>query len=283
MQKVLRRGWVCVGLLAIGAGARAEDRFEVTLLGGWTAPAVTERTVFESNVAPPDVPGTSFAQEGDYVLSGRGSVAFGGSVAYFFNDTFGIEARLDSINFAVGVEGPVITGTTPLPPPLPALTTTLDLSEGEVNVDRLYPLSFDVKARTGGRLRFAGSAGVSFLPKFSFTAVQRETFGVGSSLTGNLPLATVAVSAEAAADIPASKRFGFNGGAGLEASLSERVSFVAEARVFSFPKQSLAWRNATVAGTRLEEELQEELRTELGVLELDLKYFQVSGGLAIRF
>jgi hypothetical protein len=278
----IHAAWSLSLILAVAPRAFGAEGWELSLLAGWTAPTFEERAVFDTDIELPVVPGASFEQQGEFALTGRGSFAFGGALAYFFNDALGLEGRIDTVDFAVDTEGPRITGTASLPPPLPPLGATLDLSNGSVNVERLLPLSLNLKARTGGAVRFVASGGVSFLPRLRFTAVQEATLGVGGAL-GTFPVATVAVEADGGTEVPASERIGFNGGAGVEVRLGERLSFVAEGRVFRFPKQTFGWRAATVAGGRVEEQLLELLENELGPLELDLAYFHVSGGLVVRF
>lgn len=279
----MRTGLALAGLTAIAPGAWAASGWELTLLGGWTAPTLEERVLLDVELDLPEVPGVSFEQEGEFALVGAGSFAFGGSVAYFFNDHVAVEARVDTVDFQVDTEGPRITGALPIPPPLPSLDATLDLSEGALNVERLYPLSASVKVRTGAPVGFVASAGVSFLPRLRFAARQVATIGVSGALIGNLPLARAAVEVEALSDVPTMERFGFNGGAGVEARLSDRLSFIGEARVFAFPTQTLSWRASSTPGSDLEELLLQELLAELEEVELELTYFQISGGLVLRF
>jgi hypothetical protein len=271
-------------MLLLGAPAAwAADGFEVTLLGGWTAPTAGQRVAIDTAIDLPQIPGTTLRQDGEFAIDGRGSFAFGGSLAYFFTPHVAIEARVDTVDFRVDMNGPRITGTTELPPPLPPLDTTLDISNGSVNVERLFPFSANLKLRTGGSTRFIASAGVSFLPRLGFTARQEASLEVGTPAIGTIALATVAVEADARSDLPAKDRFGFNGGLGLEVQLSDRVALIGEGRVFAFPTQELSWRPATPPGSEVEQDLLDQVLTSLGPLELPITYFHVSGGLVVRF
>jgi hypothetical protein len=265
-------------MLLPGTVSRASDRWEVTFLAGWTAPTIEERVPLDTEVDLPQIPGTTWQQQGEFAIVGRGSFAFGGSIAYFFGGHVGIEGRVDTVDFQVDTEGPRITGTTPLVAPLPPLHTTLDLSNGAVEVERLYPLSANVKLRTGGSVAFVASGGVSFLPRLRFTARQQAGLAVNG-----LHLAAVAVEADALSNVPAKDRLGFNGGGGVQVRISEKLAILGEARVFVFPTETLSWRPSTTPHSQLEEALLQSLLTNLEPIELDLAYFHVSGGLAVRF
>ena len=85
-----------VCFVAVASPAKAQ--WEVSFLAGWTAPTFEEQFVFNPDIELPDLPGAAIRQSGEFVLEGRGSFAFGGSVAYMFNEHVGIEGRVDTRN-----------------------------------------------------------------------------------------------------------------------------------------------------------------------------------------
>ena len=122
----------------------------------------------------PNIPGASIRQDGVFELKASGSFAFGGSVSYFFNEHVAIEGRIDTINFNIDTIGPRFQADVDVGVPA---TAVLDVGMGTINVERLYPLSVNLKARTGGSARFVASGGLSYLPKVRFAAFQPVSLG----------------------------------------------------------------------------------------------------------
>ncbi|HSF19203.1 MAG TPA: hypothetical protein VLK65_26990, partial [Vicinamibacteria bacterium] len=164
--------WLILTQMLVATSSGAAEGWEVSVLGGWTAPTYEARLSYEPNIDLPDFSGARIRQSGVLALDARGSFAFGGSVAYYFQDFLAIEGRIDTVDFDIQTEGPVFTADVALPAPLPDATAVLDLGTGTVDVERLYPLSLNVKARTGGRARFVASGGVSYLPELRLNAIQ---------------------------------------------------------------------------------------------------------------
>ncbi len=77
-------------------------------------------------------------------------------------------------------------------------------------------------------------------------------------------------------------RWGFNVGAGVEVQLSQNVAIVGDIRVHSFQRQTFVWQRSETPSSVLEEILIEELE-QLPPIEVELIYFQATGGLAFRF
>ena len=104
--------------------------WEVSILAGWTAPTFEEEFVFSPDIDIPDIPGGSIRQDGEFALKAKGSFAFGGSIAYFFNEHVAIEGRIDTIDFDIDTIGPLLEANVDLIPGLPLATTVLDLGMG---------------------------------------------------------------------------------------------------------------------------------------------------------
>ena len=233
--------------------------------------------VYEPDI---DVPGGTIRQTGDFVLTARGGPAFGGSLAFFFTENVGIEARVDTVDFDIDLVGPRFESDVDLGPGLPPASVVLNVPPGVINVERLYPLSLNLKARSSGRARFQASGGVSYLPRVRFEAAQPVTLGL-SSLGSEVELASVVLNVGALAE-DSESRWGFNGGAGFEVDVAPVVSFLADVRVHAFQPQTFVWQRASQPGSELDELLLEALE-DLPPVEIDLFYFQVTAGLLFRF
>ena len=254
--------------------------WEVSILAGWTAPTFEEQFVFSPDIDLPDIPGGSIRQDGEFALKAKGSFAFGGSVSYFFNEHVAIEGRIDTIDFDIDTVGPRFEANVDLVPGLPLATAVLDVGLGTVNVERLFPLSLNLKARTGGTARFVASGGLSYLPRVRFDAFQPVSLSfVGFGLPA-VELASVVL--EAGAVDSGESRWGFNFGAGVEIQVSPNVAIIGDVRVHSFQSQTFMWQRSEEPSSPIEEILIEELE-KLPPIEVELIYFQATGGVAFRF
>ena len=270
---------VCIALLCVVAPLEAG--WEVSLLAGWTAPTFEESFVFSPDIDLPSIPGGAIRQEGEFVLTGRGSFAFGGSVAYFFNEHVAIEGRVDTVDFEVDVTAPRFAAEIELPPPLPPAAAVLDLGDGIVDIERLYPLSLNLKARTGGAVRFVGSGGLSYLPRVKFNAALPVGLGLAAPGLPPVELASLLLQAGAITDESNSK-WGFNAGAGVEIQVAPSVAIVGDVRFHMFESQTFVWQTTGDATSPIEEILIAELQ-KLPPIEIELIYFQATGGVAFRF
>ena len=260
---------------AVTAGAQG---WEVSILGGWTAPTFEQTFVFDPDIDIPDIPGGEIRQDGVFELKAKGSFAFGGSVSYFFNEHVAIEGRIDTINFDIETMGPRFEADVDVGFPV---TAVLDVGMGTINVERLYPMSVNLKARTGGSARFVASGGLSYLPQVRFNAFQPVSLGIGGFGIPAVELASVVLEAGALADASDS-RWGFNVGAGFEIDVSPTVAIVGDVRVHSFQSQTFVWQRSENPSSELEEILIDALE-DLPPIEIELIYFQATGGVAFRF
>lgn len=261
------------------AGTARAQGWEVSFLGGWTAPSIEEELVYDPDIDLPNVPGGNVQQEGVFRLNAKGSFAFGGSVAYFFNRHVAIEGRLDTIDFDIDTVGPRFEAAFQVIPGLGA-EAVLDFGMGTIEVERLLPLSLNLKAQSGGTARVFGSGGLSYLPRVRFDAFQPVSFGVGGFGIPTIELASVVL--EAGALDSGEDRLGFNAGGGVEIDVSPSVAIVGDFRIHRFPSQTFVWRSAGGTFSPIEEILLEELE-ELPPIEVELIYFQATGGVAFRF
>lgn len=267
-----------VAIVIASATAASAQGWEVSILGGWTAPTFEQTLVYNPDIDLPDIPGGRIRQDGVFELKAKGSFAFGGSVSYFFNEHVAIEGRIDTINFDIETMGPQFQADVDVGF---RATAVLDVGMGAINVERLYPLSVNLKARTGGSARFVASGGLSYLPRVQFNAVQPVSLGIGGLGIPAFELASVVLEAGALSNASDS-RWGFNVGAGFEVDVSSSVAIVGDVRVHSFQSQTFVWQRSDNPSSELEEILIEELE-KLPPIQVELIYFQVTGGVSFRF
>ena len=171
-----------------------------------------------------------------------------------------------------------------LPAPLDPVVTTLSLSEGEVDLKAVAPLSFNLKLRTGGSVRFTTSFGASRLGDLEMTLTQSIGLGViGFDLPGNsVQIGTLSVRATAAGD--AGSSWGANLGLGLQIPIGEHAAFVIEGRGFYFPKRTVEWEPVLDRPlTPIEQTLLDRVLERLEPVEFEPWWVQASFGFAVRF
>jgi hypothetical protein len=87
---------------------------------------------------------------------------------------------------------------------------------------------------------------------------------------------------EAGAVDSGESHWGFNGGAGVEIGVAPNVSIVGELRVHGFPSQAFVWTSSEDPASPIDESLLEQL-LGLPPSQVELVYFQATGGVAFRF
>src|SRR5207248_245033 len=121
---------------------------------------------------------------GVFTLNARGGLALNVAVSRALGAHAALEARLDTADVSVDVTGARYHLRASLPAPLPPLSTDLDLGTGTVDLERLRPLSLNLRFVAGTRPRVALSGGVSWLPAFRFAVNQGIGIGL-PSLSGS--------------------------------------------------------------------------------------------------
>jgi hypothetical protein len=283
---MIRPPVVAVFLLGAAAPSVLGGALEVAAYVGPALPRYEQSFQYDLGPNPFRLPGVTLEQNGVFQLDGRGGLSVGGGLTwYFLASTVGIEGRVDTADVDVRTTGARYTARVDLPSPLPDLTTDVDLGTGTVDLDRLRPLSLNVKVKTPGPLRLTASAGVSYLPEFRF--VTNQTVGLGVSDVGlsSLDVATVRFRAEALPNEQGrTGRLGANAGGGLQVSILPTLAVVVEARVFIFKKHTLVWQRADRGSlSPIEEALAQELERQLEPVEFNPTFFQATAGLTLTF
>jgi hypothetical protein len=281
---------ISVGFLSLLAASTYAGSVEVAVHVGQAFPFYEQTFVYDPGSTTFNIPGlTSVAlrQDGGFELEGSGGSALGGSVTYYLAPSVGLEARLDTAAIDIETRGAQYHVTADLPSPLPDLSTNVSLDGGTFDIERLRPLSLNLKLRTPGRVAFVASGGVSYLPTVRATAEQ--PIGLGATgfdpATGGFNVATVRFRAAALPeDDDSSRRIGGNAGLGVLVGLGENLSMSLEGRGFLFPKHRLDWQ-PVLGGplSFLEQPLLEQIRNRIDAVEFNPTFFQATIGLALRF
>ena len=277
----LRSGALSLAACLIASGARAD--WEVAVHGGPTFPFYAQS--FEFDPGPLGGPaGAVISQEGVFRLDGRGGLSLGMALAFHPHSAVGIELRLDTADVDVRTGGVRYRVRVALPPPLGNLATDVAFTEGEGDLERLRPVSLNLRVRSPGTTRVMASGGVSYLPVFRFAVRQPIEAGLG----GGAPLFEVAeilVPAQALPEQEGDGRWGVNGGIGLQHRIGSRLQLQADGRYFRFQRQTLYWGEpqGTGALTPVQDELVRQITARLDPVRFNPTFFQATVGVALSF
>jgi opacity protein-like surface antigen len=276
-------GTILALVLLPAAPARAGE-LELSGWAGPTFPTYQQRFVYEPGAVTLPFPGVAVTQTSAFSLSADGALSLGGGVAFFPIDPVGLEVRLDTADIDVRVTGARYNVSVDLPAPLPDFTTGIDLTSGAVDVKRIHPVSFNLKLRTPGHVRFFVSGGASYLPSLEATVAQTVALGAtGFTPPSSLQVGTLGLRAEA---VPADgySQWGLNGGAGFQFQVAHRISLTAEARYFHFDKRTLVWSRADDRNlSGIEQTFLAQVLQRLPTVSFDPQFWQATGGIAISF
>src|SRR5688572_1745073 len=209
-------------LLTVAPAARAD--WEIAIHGGPTFPFYQQSFAFDPGPIGGGA-GTIVSQEGLYELDGRGGISAGAALAFHPHDAVGLELRVDTADVDVRTGGSSYRVRVPVPP-FGTIDSTLSFTEGEGDLERLRPVSLNLRLRSPGTFRFTASGGVSYLPSFRFAIRQPLSAGLGGS-GPQLEIAEILVPAEALPEEEGDGRWGVNGGVGFQYQVAPRVHLVA--------------------------------------------------------
>jgi hypothetical protein len=262
-----------LALLVLSAAAGQAGQLEIS---GWVGPSLPfySQSFRYQPPAVPALPGVSVEQIGEFRFDASGGLSFGGGVAWHPAGRFGVELRVDSGAIDVTQQGARFRVTVRPPAPLPPLALDVE-TQGTITLDRLLPVSLNLRYRGGGRVGLVASAGVSYLPSIDFAVTQE--LGVGAiGGVGGIDLPTVPLEAGGQID----GFWGANAGLGVRFQLSDAVSANVDGRGFFFGERELDWK---IDRFPLSPELGEALRQQLGPIRFTPGFFQATAGLSVRF
>jgi hypothetical protein len=275
---------LAVPSLAFAPPARAGERLEITGYAGYSFPFYSQTFRYDPGQVTVPLPGVSVEQSGEFQLRASGGPAFAGGLTLYATSGFGLEVRYDRAEVTVETQGMSYSVRVGLPAPLDPVLASLSLSEGEVDLAAVGPWSFNLKLRSGGRVRFTTSFGASRLGGLEMTATQSIGLGViGIDVPQNsLEIATLRVRATATGEGDSS--WGANLGLGLQIPIGEHAAFVLEARGFYFPTRSVEWEPMLERPlTPIEQTLLNRVLERLEPIEFEPWWVQTTFGFAVRF
>ena len=270
-----------VAVIALTAGSAAAADWEASAWVGPTFPLYEQSFTLDPRaITGPG--GVTVDQEGVFRLDGKGGISFGGSLAVYPIPILGIEGRIDTADVDVTTGG-VTYGVRANVPPFGNVRSEIAFTEGEGDLDRLLPLSLNLRLRTPGSLSAYASGGVSYLPGFHFVIHQPLELAIGDGPL--LPLGEVTLPAEASPEREGEGRWGWNVGGGLQVSVAPRVKLHGDVRYFHFQRQTLTWGDpeGTGAISGLAEEIVDAVAGELEPARFNPTFFQATAGVALTF
>jgi hypothetical protein len=264
---------------ALVPSARAD--WQVAVQAGPTFPFYDQS--FEFDPGPLGGPaGQIVSQEGVYRLEGQGGLALGASLAFHPHSVVGLELRLDTADVDVSTGG-IRYRVRVNVPPFGTINSDVAFTEGEGDLERLRPVSLNLRLRSPGATTVSVSGGVSYLPAFRFAIRQPIEAGIGGGPM--IEVAEIILPAEALPEQEGDGRWGVNAGLGLQQRIGGRLHIQADGRYFRFQSQTLQWGQpqGTGALTPLQDELVREIAARLDPARFNPTFFQATVGLALSF
>ncbi|HUG52894.1 MAG TPA: hypothetical protein VMR21_04815 [Vicinamibacteria bacterium] len=273
--------WACL------ARAAAAEGWEVAVSGGKVFPFYGQAFTYDPGALSAPFPGVTLEQRGVFELDARGGLALSAALTRALGRHTAVEARIDTADVRVRTLGARYRLRAELPAPLPPLTTDVDLGSGQIDLERLRPLSLNLRLHGGTRPRVAASAGVSWLPAFRFAVDQAIGIGVPSIGGSRLPhdVTRASLRAEALPSQRGQGRLGGNAGLALHLPLGARASLVLDGRYFFFQEQTLEWGRveSDLPLPAFQESLLRQVEERLEPVVFNPTFFHASLGIALRF
>jgi hypothetical protein len=264
--------------------AGATDRLEIAGHGGFTFPFYSQTFRYDPGAVSVPIPGVSVEQNGQFELRASGGPAFAGAITLYATSGLGFEFRVDHADITLDTQGGSYSVRVGLPAPLDPVVANLSLTQGTADLQAVTPLSFNLKLRTGGRVRLTASLGPSRLGGLEMTLTQSVGLGViGFDFAqGNAQIATIGLKASALGETGSS--WGANLGLGLQIPIGEHGAFVIEGRGFYFPKRTVEWAPVVDRPlTPIEQVLLQRLQERLDPVGFEPWWVQATIGFAVRF
>ena len=191
---------------------------------------------------------------------------------------------MDHADITIDTQGGSYAVRVGLPAPFDPVVANLNLTEGTADLKALTPLSFNLKLRTGGKVRFMASGGPSKLGNIEMDLSQSVGLGVigFDFVQGSAQIATIGLRATASGETGSS--WGGNLGLGLEIPIGEHGAFLIEGRGFYFPKRTVEWAPVVDRPlSTIEQLLLQRLQERLPPVEFEPWWVQTTIGFAVRF
>jgi hypothetical protein len=271
------------GLAALAPRALAGG-FEIDLHVGRTMPTFEQTLSYEPSDQIPGSAGVVLRPQGALSLDAKGDLAFSGGLTFFFAGPLGIEGRVDGLTAQLDSSG-VRYDVRVLPrPPIPGFDARLDLGAQDLRIERVQPISLNLRVVTPGPVRLSASGGVSRLGTMRLLGTLSGD--LSTTLVGipvGVTAAQVGLKAEAAPEEQDKGQYGVNAGLGIQIGLGANLALSAEARGFLFRERTLRWSSSQAPRNAIEQALQAELLARLEPVRFTPTFFSANVGLALRF
>ena len=264
------------------AASDARADWEVAIHGGPTFPFYEQSVAFDPGPIT-GAGGAVITQTGEYRLDGQGGLALGAALAYHPHPAVGLELRVDTADVDVVTGGSSYRVRIPLPI-FGTVDSTVSFTEGEGDLERLRPVSLNLRLRSPGTFRVTASGGVSYLPEFRFAI--RQPVAAGLAAGGpQVEIAEVVVPAEARPGEEGDGRWGINGGVGIQYAIGPRLQLIADGRYFHFQSLTLYWGEPETTGALLpaQDQVVDEIAARLDPARFNPTFFQATVGIALSF
>lgn len=270
----------CVAAAPAGAG----DRLEIAGHFGLTFPFYSQSFTYDPGAVSVPIPDVSVQQSGQFQLNASGGPAFAGAITLYATSGLGFEFRVDHADMKIDTQGGSYNVRVGLPAPLDPVVANLSMSQGTADLQAVSPLSFNLKLRSGGKVRLMTSFGASRLGNLELTLNQSVGLGViGFDFAqGSAQIATLGLKASAVGETGSS--WGGNLGLGVQVPIGEHVAFLIEGRGFYFGKRTVEWQPVLDRPlTDIEKTLLDRVLQRLDPVAFEPWWVQASIGLAVRF
>jgi hypothetical protein len=262
-------------MFALGAfaGTAGAQGLEVAV---YTGPAIATYKQTLTYEGSPQVQLARLNVKDSPTLESNGGLSLGGAVTFFLNDTFGLEGRIDSADVDLQSFGGNYTLELG-PPGSPVSTLPITLGAGQTDLQRVRPMSFNLRLQSQGRVGVGLSFGVSYMNKIDGTA--NPTISV-ANLNAAFPVTLTATPV----DPEETKHIGGNVGVTLQVRIAKGFRLVAEARGFAFKKSDLRWQASSQGTlTATQRALIDNIIVQLERPSFTPGFWTARGGLAFRF
>jgi hypothetical protein len=260
---------------------------ELAAYVGRAIPKYDQTFTYDPGLLGVRIPGVTLRESGTFSLEASGGLTVSGAATVYLLDFVGIEGRIDSAEAKADITNSHYDVVADLPFPFSQLTGRADFTGGTAQLERLKPLSLNVKLRTPGPIRFTFSGGVSFLNELNATAHQTIALGVAGVTPVSIDVARVGVSFKAQAvptESGSNGKLGGNAGAGLQFKVGSHFAVVGEARGFLFKKRKLQWTATPDQSLPPAQAIVfQSILNRLEPVEFNPTYWQATGGIAISF
>lgn len=269
-------GWFIAGLVTVTAstGRTEAAGFEVAVFSG---PAIaTYKQTFTFAGGSPQVQLARLTVKDPPTLDAKGGLAYGLSGTLFLSNSFGFEARIDSVDVDLQSFGGNYTLELG-PPGSPVSTIPVTLGDAQTDLSRVRPMSLNLRFQSQGRVGVGLSGGVSYLPNVELDALPTLTV---ANLNASFPISLTATPVNP----DQTRHLGLNAGLTLQVKIAGGVAFVGEARGFAFRRSDLKWQSQqTGALSALEKALLSGIVSQLEIPQFTPGFWTARAGLALRF